>query len=45
MPIEGWASVKNAELLALIGEAGFSAFISADKNLDTQQSLRGCPFA
>jgi hypothetical protein len=31
VPIEGWASVKNRELLALIGEAGFSAFISADK--------------
>jgi hypothetical protein len=45
VPIEGWASVKNGELLALIGEAGFSAFISADKNLDTQQSLRGRPFA
>jgi hypothetical protein len=31
VPIEGWASVKNGELLALIGEAGFSAFISAGK--------------
>jgi hypothetical protein len=45
VPIEGWASVKNGTLLALIEEAGFSAFISADKNLDTQQSLRGRPFA
>ena len=30
VPIEGWASVKNGELLALIGEAGFSAFINPD---------------
>ena len=45
VPIEGCASVKNGELLALIGEAGFRAFISADKNLDTQQSLRDRPFA
>jgi hypothetical protein len=45
VPIEGWASVKNGKLLALIGQAGFSAFISADKNLETQQSLHGRPFA
>jgi hypothetical protein len=45
VPIEGWASVKNGELLALIGQAGFSAFISADKNLESQQSLHGRPFA
>jgi hypothetical protein len=45
VPIEGWASVKNGKLLALIGKAGFSAFISADKNLETQQSLHGRPFA
>jgi len=45
VPIEGWASVKNGKLLALIGQAGFSAFISADKNLENQQSLHGRPFA
>jgi hypothetical protein len=45
VPIEGWASVKNGKLLALIGQAGFRAFISADKNLETQQSLHGRPFA
>ncbi len=41
VPIEGWASVKNGELLALIEEAGFDAFITADKNLEAQQSLQG----
>jgi hypothetical protein len=45
VPIEGWAAVKNGKLLALIRPAGFSAFISADKNLETQQSLHGRPFA
>jgi len=45
VPIEGWASVKNGKLLALIGQAGFSACISADKNLENQQSLHGRPFA
>jgi hypothetical protein len=45
VPIEGWAAVKNGKLLALIRPAGFSAFISADKNLKTQQSLHGRPFA
>jgi len=43
--IEGWASVKNRKLLALIEEAGFNAFITADKNLEAQQSLQGRPFA
>jgi hypothetical protein len=45
VPIEGWASVKNGKLLALIEEAGFNAFITGDKNLEAQQSLQGRPFA
>jgi hypothetical protein len=45
VPIEGWASVKNGELLTLIGQAAFSVFISADKNLASQQSLHVLPFA
>jgi hypothetical protein len=45
VPIEGWASVKNGKMLALIEEAGFNAFITADKNLEAQQSLQGRSFA
>jgi hypothetical protein len=45
VPGEGWGSVKNGKLLALIEEAGFDAFITADKNLEDQQDLRGRPFA
>jgi hypothetical protein len=44
VPRKGWASVKNGKLLALIEEAGFGAFITADKNLEAQQSLHGLPF-
>lgn len=44
VPIEGWASVKNGKLLALIEEAGFNTFITAGKNLEAQ-SLQGRPFS
>lgn len=44
VPEEGWGSMKNGALLALIGKAGFDAFITADKNLEAQQNLRGLSF-
>jgi hypothetical protein len=44
VPGEGWASVKNGRLLALIEEAGFDAFVTADKNLGFQQDLQRYPF-
>ena len=34
---EGWASIKNGKLLALIEEAGFNVFITGDKNMQHQQ--------
>lgn len=34
----GWSSVKNGALLKLASENGFDALISADKNMECQQS-------
>ena len=34
----GWASVKNGALLRLAADNGFSAPISADKNMEYQQN-------
>ena len=45
VPDAGWASAKNGKLLALIGEAGYNAFITCDKAMETQQSFRDRPFA
>ena len=45
VPDAGWASVKNGKLLALIESAGFSAFVTCDKNLQFQQPLHRRPFA
>jgi hypothetical protein len=36
---------KNGELLGLIVAAGFEVFLSVDRNLRHQQSLKGMPFA
>jgi hypothetical protein len=44
VPDEGWGSTKNGALLALIEEAGFDAFVTADKNLEAQQNLTGLSF-
>jgi predicted nuclease of predicted toxin-antitoxin system len=41
---EGWASVKNGQLLALAA-AKFEAFITADRNLEFQQNLAKLPIA
>ncbi len=35
-----WRGFENGELLALIREAGFEAFITVDQNLVYQQNLR-----
>ncbi|MFT4113639.1 hypothetical protein [Silvibacterium sp.] len=42
---QGWASVKNGKLLALIAENRFEAFLSCDRNLEFQQTLGHRPFA
>ena len=36
----GWAGKQNGELLALIVQADFAAFITVDRNLPYQQDLR-----
>jgi len=35
-----WQGFENGELLALIREAGFEAFVTVDQNLVYQQNLR-----
>lgn len=37
----GWSGVLNGALLTLASEAGFKIFITADKNMPYQQSMRG----
>jgi len=36
----GWASTKNGELLKLAAAEGFVALLSADKNMENQQSSK-----
>jgi hypothetical protein len=38
---QGWAGLGNGELLRRAGEAGFEVFLTADQNLEFQQSLLG----
>lgn len=38
---QGWSGIKNGELLALAAHHGYDALISADKNMEHQQSARG----
>lgn len=40
---EGWLGKKNGELLSLAEAERYSAFITADKNIPHQQSVRGRP--
>ncbi len=37
----GWASVKNGKLLRAANDAGFDAFVTADKNMYYQQNFDG----
>ena len=41
----GWKGTKNGALLGKAGEAGFAAFITADKNMPYQQSMRARSFS
>ena len=36
---EGWAGMKNGALLRAAREAGFSVLVTADRNLEHQQSI------
>ena len=38
---EGWAGLRNGALLARAEAAGFEVFMTADQNLQFQQSLAG----
>jgi predicted nuclease of predicted toxin-antitoxin system len=40
-----WGGVKNGALLKLIESERFDAFLTGDKNMETQQRLEGRPFA
>jgi hypothetical protein len=37
---QGWAGLKNGELLTQAVAAGFEVFITGDKNLEFQQNLK-----
>jgi hypothetical protein len=41
---EGWAATKNGELLRLAAAAGFEAFLTADQNLEFQQTRQPPPW-
>jgi predicted nuclease of predicted toxin-antitoxin system len=41
----GWSGIKNGRLLRLLVEGGYDAFVTADKNLESQQHLPGLPLA
>ena len=46
VPREGWAGISNGQLLAEVEAANcFSAFVTVDKNLPSQQVIRGVSFA
>jgi hypothetical protein len=38
---QGWAGLKNGELLRRAADAGYEVFITADQNLEFQQNLAG----
>jgi hypothetical protein len=41
---EGWTGVANGRLLRLIEAADFEVFVTADRNLEHQQTLSNRPF-
>ena len=43
VPKQGWASAKNGALLKLAKDAGYSAFLTVDKNLEYQQGTIPLP--
>jgi hypothetical protein len=42
---EGWAGVKNGELLRIAATAGFEIFVTPDQNLQYQQNVRAVGLA
>lgn len=40
---EGWAGLKNGELLRRAAQAGFEVFVTSDQNLAFQQNLARSP--
>ena len=40
---QGWAGLKNGELLRRTAERGFQVFVTADQNLEYQQNLARMP--
>jgi len=38
---QGWSTLLNGELLRVAEEAGFEVLLTTDKNLASQQNLRG----
>ena len=41
----GWGGVKNGELLMRLAAEGFEVFVTGDKNLQNQQTIRSRTFA
>ena len=42
---QGWASVKNGRLLALVEKNRYEVFVTGDRNMQHQQELANRPFA
>jgi hypothetical protein len=40
---KGWLGKKNGELLKLMLDAGFTLFVTVDRNLPYQQNMEGLP--
>ena len=40
---QGWAGLRNGELLRRAAEDGFEVFVTADQNIAFQQNLTGSP--
>jgi hypothetical protein len=45
VPDEGWASRRNGDLLRLMLGAGFTVFVTMDRNLSYQQNVAGAGVA
>jgi predicted nuclease of predicted toxin-antitoxin system len=41
----GWKGIKNGQLLAKVADAGFQVFVTADKGMPFQQSIKGRSFS
>jgi hypothetical protein len=41
---QGWTGIVNGKLLSLAEASGFQVFVTADRNLEYQQSLAGRAF-